>query len=126
MPEIPKNNAESDFHRRRKAFVIFDCGVLTARDNFDGSHFDLLRLFGFDEKQARGIIEQNARGYALDGNVYLYQGADFSCLSEQNKKTAALFLPWFEKNGWLAETGKVFDGMRAGRIGSRWVPIKEF
>ncbi len=126
MQEILKNNAESDFHRRRKAFVVFQCGVLTARDNFDGSHFDLLRQAGFDENQARGIIEQNARGYALDGSLYFYQGTDFACLSEQNKKTAASFLPWFEKNGWLSGTGKVFDGMQAGRIGSRWTPVKEF
>lgn len=97
-----KNNAESDFHRRRKAFVIFDCGILTARVGFDGSHFDLLTQAGFDESRARGIIEQNARGYALDGSVYFYQGTDFSCLSEQNKKTAASFLPWFEKTaGWI-------------------------
>lgn len=123
---MPKNNAESEFHRRRKAFVVFDSGILTARDNFAGSHFDLLRQAGFDENQARGIVERNARGYALDGNVYLYQGADFSCLSEQNRQTAALFLPWFEKNGWLAGNGKVFNGMKAGRIGSCWTPVKEF
>ncbi len=127
MPEIPKkNNAESDFHRRRKAFVLFDEAVLAARDGFPGSHFDLLRQTGFTERQAHEIIECRARGYALNGDVYLYQGADFSCLSEHNKARAALFLQVFRNNGWLAENGRVYDGMSPGQIGESWTPIKEF
>ncbi len=126
MPENLKNNAESAFHRRRQAFVVFDCGLLIARDDFDGSHFELLMQSGFVETRAREIIDQNARGYALDGDVYLYQGTDFSCLSEQNKKTAALFFPVFKKNGWLSNAGKIYDGMNVGQIGSKWMPIKEF
>lgn len=126
MPENLKNSAESAFHRRRRAFIVFDDGLLIARDGFEGSHFDLLIRSGFDENQARTIIDQNARGYALGGNVYLYQGTEFSCLSEQNKKNTALFLPDFEKNGWLDKSGKIYDGMHVGQIGSKWRPIKEF
>lgn len=77
-------NDETDFHRRRKAFVLLtDAGILLAQDGFAGSHADLLKQAGFVESQARLIIESMPRGYALDGNVYFYQGADFDPLSDR-------------------------------------------
>ncbi|MBO4520938.1 MAG: hypothetical protein J5787_06990 [Alphaproteobacteria bacterium] len=126
MPENPKNKIESDFHRRRKAFVILKSGVLTAEDGFAGSHFDLLRQSGFDEEQARLLIAEMPRGYSLDGNVYVYQGADFSCLSDENRKKTEKYVSFFRKNQWLSSTGKIYDGMKSGEIGSVWAPIKEF
>ena len=126
MPENPKNKAEPEFHRQRKAFVVLDSGILTACDGFDGSHFDLLRQSGFDEEQARLLIAEQPRGYALNGNVYLYQGFDFSCLTEKNKLKAEKWVLFFQKNGWLKPSGKIFDGMRAGEIGDVWQPLNEF
>lgn len=126
MPETLKNNAEVDFHRRRNAFVIFDNGILMAQDGFAGSHADLLQQVGFSEDQVHDIIKRCARGYALEGNVYLYQGENFSCLSEHNEKTVAQFLSVFQKNGWLSKTGKIYNGMSVGQIGTNWMPIKEF
>ena len=126
MPENQNNKAESDFHRRRRAFVIFDCGILTASEDFEGSHFDLLCQSGFDSGYARHLIDDQPRGYALDGNVYLYQGADFSCLSFGNRKKAEKWISFFQINGWLKVGGKIYDGMQAGKTGSVWTPIKEF
>ena len=126
MPEKPKNKAESDFHRRRIAFVILEKGILTAENGFSGSHFDLLCRSGFSEKQARRLIAERPRGYALNGNVYLYQGTAFSCLSDENGKRAEQYVPFFKNNRWLSETGKIYDGMYAGEKGTIWCPIKEF
>lgn len=125
MPENPKNKAESDFHRRRKAFVILNGGILVAPDNFEGSHFDLLCQSGFNAEPARRLIAEQPRGYALNGNVYLYQGADFFCLSAENIKKAREWFPFFQKNGWLEKNGKIYNGMRVGDAGTIWHPIKE-
>ncbi len=125
MPEKNINNAESDFHRRRRAFIILGGGVLVAPDGFDGAHFDLLRQSGFTSEEARDLIASNPRGYALDGNVFLYQGESFSCLSSENEKTARIWFPFFEKNGWLKTDGRIYNGMRAGEKGTVWRPIKE-
>ena len=126
MPEKPKNNAESDFHRRRKAFIILNGGLLVASDGFEGSHFELLLQSGFDEGLACRLIAGQPRGYALNGNVYLYQGSGFLCLSKANSGKAREWIPFFQKSGWLAENGKIYDGMRAGKTGTVWEPIKEF
>jgi len=126
MPENRKNRTESDFHQRRIAFIILKSCILTAESGFVGSHFNLLCQSGFDEKKARRLIAEAPRGYALDGNVYLYQGADFSCLSAENRKKAKAYVSFFQKNGWLSPAGKIYDGMRSGEIGSVWIPIKEF
>ena len=126
MPENPENNAESAFHQRRTAFVILESGILTAENGFAGSHFDLLCQSGFNEEQARFLIAEQPRGYALDGSVYLYQGTDFSCLSGENGKKAEKYISFFKKNGWLSLTGKVYDGMKSGKTGSVWTPVKEF
>lgn len=126
MPEKPTSEAEAAFHSRRKAFVIFDAGILTAADGFAGSHFDLLVQTGMDGEQARRAIETCPRGYALDGDVFLYQGADFSALSERGRRLAGRFVPFFKTNGWLSPTGRVYDGMRRGAAGSVWTPLKEF
>lgn len=121
-----QNNVETAFHRRRKAFVFLDGGVLIAADGFAGSHFDLLTVSGFDENQARAIIENNPRGYALDGDVYLYQGTDFSVLNERNRRLASAFLPILRQYGYPGASGKIFDGMKAGAVGEKWSPVKEF
>ena len=126
MPENRKSDAESDFHRRRTAFVILNCGILTAEKNFSGSHFELLCQSGFDEETAHRLIAEQPRGYALDGNVYLYQGTGFSRLSAENGKKAEKYVPFFQKNQWLSETGKIYDGMQSGETGSVWTPVKEF
>ena len=126
MPENRKNRAESDFHQRRIAFIILKIGILTAERGFAGSHFDLLCQSGFDEKQVRRLIAESPRGYALDGNVYLYQGSDFSCLSAENRKKTIPYVSFFQKNGWLLPAGKIYDGMQSGEVGSIWIPIKEF
>ncbi len=125
MPEIQINKAEIDFHRRRKAFVILECGILVAQDGFDGSHSDLLTQSGFDEDQMRKVIQQQPRGYALNGNVYLYQGTDFKCLSSKNKDMVKSYVAFFEKNGFLKQDGKIFDGMNVGKAGDQWTPVKE-
>lgn len=117
-------NAEEDFHRRRKAFVLLkEAGILLAQDGFSGSHFDLLRQAGFVESQARGIIETQPRGHALGGDVYFYQGVDFSPLSSENRETARQWLPFFRQNGML--TGRAFDGMRRGDAGQPWQPVAD-
>ena len=121
-----KNNAESDFHRRRKVFVVLETGLLIASDGFGGSHSDLLLQSGFDVEQTDRLIAGQPRGYALNGNVYLYRGADFLCLSEINAGKVPEWIPFFRKSGWLAENGKVYDGMRVGKTGTVWEPIKEF
>ena len=126
MPDKNKNNAESAFHRRRKAFVILDGGILVAPDGFEGAHFDLLCQSGFTADEARKLIAGRSRGYALDGSIYLYQGADFSCLSVENAKKAQIWFPFFQKSGWLRADGKIYDGMRAGKVGEVWLPTKEF
>ena len=126
MPEKPTSEVEAAFHSRRKAFVIFDAGILTAADGFAGSHFDLLVQTGMDGEQARRAIETCPRGYALNGDVFLYQGADFSALSERGRRLAERFIPFFKTNGWLAPAGKVYDWMRRGAAGSVWTPLKEF
>ena len=126
MPESPKNNAELEFHRQRKAFVLLNDGILAACDGFCGSHFDLLCQSGFKPEQARFLISEQPRGYALNGNVYLYQGADFSCLTEENRLKAEKWVLFFQKNGWLNHRGQIYDGMRAGEAGNVWQPLKEF
>lgn len=118
--------AETDFHCRRKAFVLLKDGILLARDGFSGSHFDLLCQSGFDEKNARGIIAARPRGYALDGNLYFYQGEDFGTLSEENRRDAAAYISFFRQLGVLSPQGRAFDGMKAGKIGESWCPVKEF
>ena len=106
--------------------MILGGGILVAPDGFDGSHFDLLCQSGFTADAARGVIAVRPRGYALDGNVYLYQGADFFCLSAENEKKAQGWFSFFEKSGWLAPDGRIYNGMRAGEKGTVWRPIKEF
>lgn len=118
--------AETDFHQKRRAFVLLEGGILLAREAFPGSHFDLLRQSGFDEETARQMIAGRPRGYALDGNVYFYQGDDFSVLCEQNRREAVSYLDFFRRSGFLSPEGKVFDGMQAGKIGENWTPVKEF
>lgn len=121
-----RNKAETEFHRRRKAFVVLGGGVLIAADGFSGSHFDLLTASGFDADRARAVIENNPRGYVLDGDVYLYQGADFSVLNERNRRLAAAFLPTIRRCAGTDAAGKVFDGANAGAVGEKWTPVKEF
>lgn len=126
MPEKKTNNAESEFHRRRKAFVILPCGILIAPDGFAGSHFDLLCQSGFTAEQTRKTIELRPRGYALDGSVYLYQGGDFFRLSDGNEREAKKWFPFFITNGWLKPDGKIYSGMQRGEKGTVWRPVKEF
>ena len=126
MAQSPQSNAESSFHRRRTAFVILNGGILTAESGFDGSHFDLLCRSGFGEDQARRLIAECPRGYALNGNVYMYQGAGFSVLSDENRKATEKYVSFFRNNRWLSETGKIYDGMHSGEKGSVWTPVKEF
>lgn len=125
MSEKNDNDAEKDFHRRRRAFVILGGGVLVAPDGFDGAHADLLRQSGFTPEETRGLIDSKPRGYALDGDVFLYQGEDFSPLSPENEKAALVWFPFFEKNGWLGPDGRIYSGMRAGKKGTVWRPVKE-
>lgn len=126
MPEIQKNNAEADFHRRRKAFVILECAILMAQDGFEGSHGDLLLQSGFDQTQTQDIIKNYPRGYALNGNVYLYQSNDFSCVSPQNQEKIKKYLSFFKKSDLLDQNGKIYDGMHLGKTGDQWTPRKEF
>ena len=126
MPEKNKSNTETDFHRRRRAFVILNGGILIASDGFEGSHFDLLCQSGFTVDTAQSLIAGSPRGYALDGNVYLYQREDFSCLSSENEERATSWFPFFKKNGWLKPDGRIYNGMRAGEKGTVWRPVKEF
>ena len=51
-----------------------------------------------------------------------YQGADFDPLSDENRKTARLWLPFFKQNGLL--TGTAFDGMRRVDVGRPWQPVR--
>lgn len=118
--------AETDFHQKRKAFVLLGSGILLAHSGFPGSHFDLLRQSGFDDEAARRLIAVRPRGYALDGNIYFYQGEDFSVLSEQNRREALPYLDFFRRLGFLSREGRAFDGMKAGKIGESWTPVKEF
>ncbi len=121
-----KNNAEQEFHSRRKAFVVFAKGILTADDGFTGSHRELLIQCGFNDSQATEIINTCPRGYALKGNVFLYQGENFACLTVENKKRVEKLISYFKKNHWLSETGSVYDGMVIGQTGEQWKPVKEF
>lgn len=120
------SEAEAAFHSRRKAFVVFDAGILAAADGFAGSHFDLLVQTGMNGEQARRAIETCPRGYALNGDVFLYQGADFAALPERGRRSVERFIPFFKTNGWLSPSGKVYDGMRRGDAGTVWTPLKEF
>ena len=126
MQEKNKNKAERAFHQSRKAFVVLNDDILVAPDNFAGSHFDLLRQNGFDERQAKKIISRQPRGYVLDGSVYLYQGENFDCLSNENEEKIKNLVLFFQKKAWLKPDGKIYNGMHVGKIGEVWVPVKEF
>lgn len=123
---MKKNNAETTFHQSRKAFVILENDILISPEGFSGSHFELLCQNGFDAKQAKEVISKQPRGFARDGSVYLYQGEDFSCLSEECEKKCSEWLLFFQKSGWLSSEGKIYNGMRVGKIGEVWTPVKEF
>lgn len=118
--------AEADFHRKRKAFIILDAGILMARDGFEKSHIDMLRQSGFPEDQANRLIETQPRGFVLDGNLYFYQGMKFHRLSGENKEKASSYIFFFRSLGLLPEDGKVYDGMHIGEAGEKWQPISEF
>ena len=121
-----QNNAETAFHQSRQAFVILENGILIAPEGFSGSHFDLLCLNGFDAEQAKKIISKQPRGFARDGNVYLYQGDGFSCLSVECEKKCSNWPSFFQKSGLLSSDGRIYNGMRVGKVGDVWKPVKEF
>lgn len=118
-------SAESDFHRRRTAFVILSAGILVAFDKFEGSHADLLRQSGFNEQQVEALIASRPRGFASNGNVYAYQGRDFSALDDENEKSLKTYVPYFKRNGMLGINGQLFSGMIPAQIGEIWQTIKE-
>ncbi|MBR1778615.1 MAG: hypothetical protein IJ752_08570 [Alphaproteobacteria bacterium] len=108
MPENQKNNDESDFHRRRKAFVILNGGLLAAPDGFEGSHFDLLCQSGFDENQSQSLIAEQPRGYALEGcrdRIFPV------CLLETKTRCCFGFLSFKKAAGWK-RTGKFMTACR--------------
>lgn len=116
---------ERDFHRRRTAFVILSAGILVAFDGFEGSHADLLRQSGFDERQTEKLIALRPRGFALNGNVYAYQGDGFSELSVGNEEILKSFVPYFVRNGMLKPNGRLFSGMIPSEPGKIWRTVKE-
>lgn len=119
-------SAEREFHRRRKAFVLFrETGILMGEDGFEGSHAELLSRTGLEPDRVREIIASEPRGFALDGDVYLYQGEGFSELSAENKAYARTWLPFFRSMGLSAGNGRVFNGMIVGKPGESWTPVSE-
>lgn len=118
--------AEREFHRQRKAFILFrEAGILMGADGFEGSHAELLGRTGLESDRIRDIIACEPRGFALDGDIYLYQGEDFSELSAENRAYARTWLPFFRALGLLTGNGRVFNGMIAGKPGERWTPVSE-
>ncbi len=119
MPEKPTSEAEAAFHSRRKAFVIFDAGILTAADGFAGSHFDLLVQTGMDGEQARRAIETCPRGYALDGDVFLYQGGGFFRAVGTGAAAGRTVRSFFQNERVAVPDGQGLrrDAPRRGRIG---------
>lgn len=119
-------NSETEFHKRRRAFVIFKgVGLLIAQEGFSGAHKDLLCAAGIEKEKADEIILNEPRGFALEGNVYFYQGKEFLELSEENTVSAVSFLPQFRSMGLLGENGKAYNGIVMGKPGEVWLPIKE-
>ncbi len=94
-------------------------------DGFEGSHAELLGRAGLDPDRVRDVIASEPRGFALEGDVYLYQGEDFSELSAENKACARMWLPFFRTLGLLSGNGRVFSGMIVGKPGENWAPVSE-
>ena len=120
---------ERDFHRRRTAFVILSAGILVAFDGFEGSHADLLRQSGFDERQTEKLIALRPRGFALNG-IYLKTTAEMigqcgiTMQEYQNSlvhEVGYLFCADFWHQGYATEAAKAardyaFTVLKAPRV----------
>lgn len=104
-----------DFHKQRRAFVIYQGKVLFIEKGRDMSHWEFCQenFPAMTRKEFNQII----RGYYLDGNLVFYK--DNFCYDDKVIEVALEHIPEIKKNLGLCSV-KINFGLVIGKAGENW------
>lgn len=116
----------SEYHKKRRAFVIFqNSGLLLAEPESILTHREILSAAGFSAIQINKIIQNYPRGYYLDNTLVLYQGEVVEVggkweLHPDNFPVVKKFFTDLEHILKLNAETKIFLGVKCGVLGEVW------
>ncbi|MBQ8845452.1 MAG: hypothetical protein IJ008_05545 [Clostridia bacterium] len=115
-----RTQSENDFHKRRRAFLIYMDKVCYIPVGSEMSHFEYSEKLGIE----KDVFEKLCRGYALDGDLYFYKG--HFVYDEELINYAEKFIKEIQKELNLKEDMKVYFGLNVGKEGEIWKPSFRF
>ena len=113
---------ESDYHKRRRAFIIYNGEVFFVKKGEDKSHYEFALELGIDKETFSTLC----RGYYLDGELVFYKG-NF-VYDDELVSFAKDYIKVIKEKLNLGEF-KVYFGLNVGQVGEMWRPkfeLKDF
>ena len=120
-----KNNrpeTDSEYHKKRRAFIIYNDEVLFIEKGVDKSHYEFACELGIDKDTFSSLC----RGYYLAGDLVFYKG-NF-VYDEELISYAKNYINVIKEKLNL-ESIKVYFGLNVGKQGEYWLPkfeLKEY
>ncbi len=114
------------FHTVRRAFIMMPGGaLLIAPENTDISHRQMFQNQGIASNDIPKFLMTIPRGYFMDGELCIYQGADMTPgaiwrLEAKNYDTVRAFMPQLKGNFGIDDNANLYLGVRVGEIGTVW------
>ena len=114
------------FHTVRRAFIMMPGGaLLIAPENTDISHQQMFQNQGIAPDDIPKFLMTIPRGYFMDGELCIYQGADMIPgaiwrLPVENYNIVREFVPQLKSNFGIDDNNNLYLGVRVGEIGTVW------
>ena len=114
------------FHTVRRAFIMMPGGtLLVAPENTDISHQQMFQNQGIASDEIQKSLMSIPRGYFMDGEICVYQGADMTPgaiwrLPVENYNILRGFIPKLCKEFSTDDDTNLYLGVRVGEIGTVW------
>ncbi len=114
------------FHTVRRAFIMMPGGtLLVAPENTDISHQQMFQNQGIASSDIPKFLMTIPRGYFMDGELCIYQGADMTPgaiwrLPVENYDIVRTFMPQLKHNFEIDDDANLYLGVRVGEIGTVW------
>lgn len=114
------------FHTVRRAFIMMPGGtLLVAPENTDVSHQQMFQNQGIASDEIQKSLMSIPRGYFMDGEICVYQGADMTPgaiwrLPVENYNILRGFIPKLCKEFSTDDDTNLYLGVRVGEIGTVW------
>lgn len=114
------------FHTVRRAFIMMPGGaLLIAPANTDISHHQMFQTQGITSDDIQNFLMTVPRGYFMDGEICVYQGADMTPgaiwqLPVENYSIVRGFVPELKRSFEINDNTNLYLGVRVGEIGTVW------